>query len=97
MDILVAYDIANTESKAGAIRLKRVAGICQKYGQRLQFSVFQCRLSPTRLACLVGELEDEIDHKQDRVSLFRFPGDLDRAAMHLGKPAATKLGKPWMI
>ena len=97
MDILVAYDIANTDSKAGANRLKHVAGICEKYGQRLQFSVFQCRLSPTRMERLVGELEDAIDPKLDRVSIFRFQGDLDKSVTHLGLPQASKLGEPWMI
>ena len=97
MDILIAYDIANTEGKAGASRLKQVAGICEKYGQRLQFSVFQCRLSPTGMSRLVGELEDTIDHKLDRVSIFRFQGDLDQSATHIGRPQASKLGEPWMI
>lgn len=97
MDILVAYDIANTDGRAGANRLKQVAGICEKYGQRLQFSVFQCRLSPTRLARLIGELQDVIDHKLDRVSVFRFQGDIEKAATHIGRPQASKLGEPWMI
>ncbi len=97
MDILIAYDIANTESRAGANRLKHVAGICEKYGQRLQFSVFQCRLSPTRMARLIGELEDAIDHKLDKVSIFQFQGDLDKAAIHIGRPLAGRLGEPWMI
>ena len=97
MDILIAYDIANTDGRAGANRLKRVAGVCEKYGQRLQFSVFQCRLSPARMENLVGELEDAIDPKLDRVSIFRFKGDLDKAATHLGRPQASKLGEPWMF
>ena len=47
MDILVTYDIADTEG-GGASRLKRIAEVCGKYGQRVQLSVFECRLSPAR-------------------------------------------------
>ena len=60
MDVLVTYDIADTEN-TGAARLRRIADVCEKYGQRVQFSVFECRLSKARLARLVGEVEDIID------------------------------------
>ena len=64
MDVLVTYDIADTDT-TGASRLKRIADVCEKYGQRVQFSVFECRLSKTRLARLVGEVEDIIDRERD--------------------------------
>ena len=35
MDVLVTYDIADTEG-TGALRLRRVAQVCEKYGQRVQ-------------------------------------------------------------
>ena len=40
---------------------------CEKYGQRVQLSVFECRLSPARLARLIGEIEDIIDCQRDSV------------------------------
>ena len=45
MDFLISYDIDDTEGK-GAKRLKKVAQVCEKYGVRVQLSVFECRLSP---------------------------------------------------
>ena len=66
MDVLVTYDIADTET-TGASRLRRIADVCEKYGQRVQFSVFECRLSKARLARLVGEMEDIIDRERDSV------------------------------
>ena len=48
--MLVSYDIAGTESREGAARLRRVAKICEQYGERVQHSVFECRLSPERFA-----------------------------------------------
>ena len=66
MDILVTYDIADTEG-VGASRLKRIAEVCEKYGQRVQFSVFECRLSPARLTRMLAEVEDVIDRQRDSV------------------------------
>ena len=96
MDILLTYDIADTGG-AGAGRLRRISDVCEKYGQRVQFSVFQFRLSPARLARLMGEVEDVIDKRSDSVILYRFPGCLDEAAIHLGLQKGRNLGSPWLV
>ena len=96
MDILIAYDIADTES-TGASRLRRIAEVCEKYGQRVQFSVFECRLSKTRLARLVAEVEDIIDRERDSVLIYRFPGMIEAATLRLGRRQHRALGRPWVI
>ena len=96
MDVLVAYDIADTDG-AGGVRLRRIAEVFEKYGQRVQFSVFECRLSPTRLARMIGEVEDVIDHERDSVIVYRFPGKIADAKLHLGRSQARKLGQPWVL
>ena len=45
MLVLVTYDV-RTEDKAGQRRLRRVAKLCQSFGQRVQFSVFECVVDP---------------------------------------------------
>ncbi|WXJ88925.1 CRISPR-associated endoribonuclease Cas2 [Moorella thermoacetica] len=45
MDIIVAYDV-NMESKEGQARLRKVATICKNFGQRVQYSLFECRVTP---------------------------------------------------
>ena len=84
MDILISYDITDTDG-AGATRLRRIAEVCEKYGQRVQFSVFECRLSATRMARMIGEVEDAIDHQRDSVIVYRFPGRIDDATLRLGE------------
>lgn len=42
MLILVAYDVS-TETREGRRRLRRVAKICQDYGQRVQKSVLNAK------------------------------------------------------
>ena len=96
MDVLVTYDIADTEG-AGAARLKRIADVCGKYGQRVQLSVFECRLSATRLARLIGEVEDIMDRQRDSVIVYRFPGRIEDATLRFGRNQCHELGHPWML
>ena len=96
MDVLVTYDIADTEG-TGASRLKRVAEICGKYGQRVQLSVFECRLSPARLARMIGEIQDAIDRRRDSVSVYRFSGQIEEAALRFGRRQNRELGQPWVL
>ena len=97
MDILISYDIADTDG-AGAARLRHVAEVCEKYGQRVQFSVFECRLSATRLARMMGEVEDVIDNQRDSVIVYRFPGRIEDATLRLGRSQGLrKLGQPWVL
>ena len=97
MDVVLTYDVADTDSKPGARRLRRLAKVCERYGQRVQFSVFECRLSPTRLARMLGEVRDVIDPELDSVILYRFPGRLDDSRAHVGKRADRELGGPWVV
>ena len=96
MDVLITYDIADTDT-TGASRLRRVADVCEQYGQRVQFSVFECRLSKARLARLVGEVEDIIDRDRDSVLVYRFPGGIEAATLRLGRRQEHALGKPWVL
>lgn len=96
MDVLVTYDIADTQGD-GASRLRRTAEVCEKYGQRVQFSVFECRLSATRLARLVVELQDAINPRVDSVHVYRFPGQIKDSRQSLGVDADHELGRPWTL
>lgn len=96
MDVLVVYDIADTEGK-GASRLRRVAQVCEKYGQRVQMSVFECRLSTARLARMLGEVQDEIDARQDSVVVYRFGGSINEARSRFGKASHHETGEPWIV
>lgn len=58
---LVSYDICDPK------RLRRVAKICEGYGFRIQFSVFECPLDGVRLAHLRAELADEMNQEEDQV------------------------------
>ena len=95
MDILVTYDV---ETKSdGGLRLRRVAQVCEKYGVRVQFSVLECRLSPTRLARMVGEVQDVMDPRLDSLIVYRFNGRIEDARSQFGRRGSHELGQPWVI
>lgn len=96
MDILVSYDIGDTEG-AGAPRLRRIAQVCEKYGQRVQFSVFECRVSPTSFARMIGEVQDAIDEEHDSVIVYRFSGEINDSKLEYGRRSARRLGDPWVV
>lgn len=97
MDVLVTYDIGDTERLSGARRLRQVAKICEKYGERVQFSVFECRLSPAKLVRMVGEIEDVIDRTTDSVHIYRFQGHIDEVRDRYGRSPEHVLGEPWVL
>lgn len=72
MLILVCYDVS-TETAAGRRRLRRVAKVCESTGQRVQKSVFECRVGQAGFEELERRLLAEIDLTQDCLRLYRIP------------------------
>lgn len=62
---LVAYDIADQK------RLSRVARICEDYGVRVQYSLFECNLKDDEFEDFWLKLLDEIDEKDDRLVAYK--------------------------
>jgi CRISPR-associated protein Cas2 len=77
VDVLVAYDV-NTETKAGQRRLRTVAKICTGFGQRVQHSVFECRVTPAQLEELEARLLRVIEPREDSLRLYILTGDRTR-------------------
>ena len=55
MLVLVSYDV-NTQDAAGRRRLRRIARHCENWGQRVQFSVFECLVDPAQWVALRANL-----------------------------------------
>ncbi len=83
---IVSYDIADEK------RLRRVFKTMRDYGDHLQFSVFECQLTPSDLVRLRGELATIIHHTEDQVlfvDLGPAEGRGDRVITALGKPYSS--------
>lgn len=61
---VVAYDIPDDR------RRKRVANILEDYGERVQYSVFECELTKEQRATMERLIADEIDESEDGVRLY---------------------------
>ena len=70
MLIIVTYDVS-TETRAGRKRLRRVARLCESIGQRVQKSVFECRVNLMQYEELERRLLAEIDEQEDNLRLYR--------------------------
>jgi len=77
MDILVTYDV-NTETSAGRRRLRKVATACKDYGQRVQLSVFECRLNEAQYEAFRAKLVSIIDTKLDSLRFYRLPSPREK-------------------
>ncbi len=69
MFIVVAYDV-NTSEEAGQRRLRRVAKVCMKFGQRVQNSIFECDISPSDYLLLKHDLIEIMNEKTDSLRFY---------------------------
>lgn len=87
MYILITYDV-DTTSKEGARRLRCVAKACMDYGQRVQNSVFECKVTDAQLCILKNAINNIIDIKKDSVRVYYLSRNEDRRVDVLGKETA---------
>ncbi len=73
---IVAYDISDPG------RWRHVFRLMKGYGQWLQLSVFQCRLTARRRADMAAALERRIRNEEDHVLIIDI-GDADRIEPHV--------------
>lgn len=62
---LVAYDISNHK------RLANIAKVCENYGVRVQYSVFECYLDEAEFSEFWQKLVELIDDKEDRLVAYK--------------------------
>lgn len=83
LDILVTYDI-QVISGDGPARLARAAKICKNYGQRVQLSVFECRVSKAQLEELEAKLGKVLELDKDSLRIYTLPGGRNKCLRVLG-------------
>lgn len=92
MFVLVSYDVSTTD-KAGRRRLRRVAKVCKNYGQRVQFSVFECLVDPAQWTVMRQQLVDVIDPETDSLRFYYLGSNWKRRVEHVGaKPGVDQEG-----
>ena len=83
MLVLVTYDVSIV-TDGGQRRLRNVAKACKDYGQRVQFSVFECEVDPAQWAVLRQRLIDEIDPEVDSLRFYFLGSNWRRQIEQIG-------------
>ena len=91
MFVLIAYDVS-TIDRAGARRLRRVAQACEDYGQRVQKSVFECKVDRKTWVQFRARLLREIDDAQDSLRIYFL--ERDTPTQHYGVREPLDLEEP---
>ena len=87
MLVLVTYDV-RTETKEGQKRLRNVAKVCESYGQRVQFSVFECLVDPDQWVKIKQRLTDQIKADEDSLRFYFLGKNWKVRVEHVGAKTA---------
>jgi len=96
MMVLVTYDVS-TKTPAGKRRLTRVAKACLDVGQRVQNSVFECRVDPAQWAELRRRLLDLYNPAEDSLRFYFLGAKWQSRVQHHGAKPATDLDGPLVV
>lgn len=91
MLVLIAYDVSTIDN-AGRRRLRRIAQACEDHGQRVQNSVFECRISKAQWATLKHRLLAEFSSDEDSLRFYFL--DADVPVEHHGRKKPIDLDEP---
>jgi CRISPR-associated protein Cas2 len=83
MMVLVSYDVS-TSDPGGQKRLNRVAKACKDFGQRVQYSVFECIVDPAQWTMLKDRLTGEINPEKDSLRFYYLGSNWRRRVEHVG-------------
>lgn len=96
MLVIVCYDVS-TETREGRRRLRRVARTCESIGQRVQKSVFECRVDQMQIEGLERRLLAIIDASQDCLRFYRLTEPVDLHVKEFGNFRAIDFDGPLVV
>ncbi len=96
MFVLVSYDVKTSEP-GGSRRLRRVAKACKDYGQRVQFSVFECLVDPAQWTRFRQRLIEEIDIEKDSLRFYFLGANWRNKVEHVGAKKSFDQEGPLII
>jgi CRISPR-associated protein Cas2 len=91
MMLVVTYDV-DTSDAAGQKRLRKVAKICERYGMRVQNSVFEVLVDAAQLVVLKSELTKIIDMSQDSIRFYRLGNSYEKRIETMGRKPLVEAG-----
>ncbi|MDD2218917.1 MAG: CRISPR-associated endonuclease Cas2 [Desulfoplanes sp.] len=96
MMVLVSYDVSLKDAD-GPRRLRRIAKVCTNYGQRVQFSVFECIVDPAQWTNLRAQLIQEMNETNDSLRFYFLGANWRRRVEHIGAKAGIDQEGPLVL
>lgn len=93
MLVLITYDV-RTDTGEGQRRLRRVAKVCENYGQRVQDSVFECLVDPEQWIKVKNRLTKEIKLDEDSLRFYFLGKNWQLRVEHVGVKTAYNPEEP---
>jgi CRISPR-associated protein Cas2 len=94
--VLISYDVS-TETPAGRRRLRKVAQVCQDFGQRVQKSVFECSVNEAQFEEVVRRLLDIINKAEDSLRVYRLTEPKDKHVQVYGLDGTVDFDEPLIL
>jgi len=88
---VVAYDITDPK------RLARVAKVCEDYGVRVQYSVFECRLDEDEFTDFWLKLLEEIDDDEDRMVAYKIDARCAKETLTAGTMVCSEKAVCYLV
>ena len=88
---LVAYDISDQK------RLARVARVCEDFGVRVQYSVFECRLEEAEFTEFWLRLLSKIDEDEDRIVAYKIDARSAKETMTAGTMVCSEKALCYLV
>jgi len=95
MLVLISYDVASDDT--GQRRLRRVARACKDYGQRVQYSVFECIVDPAQWTMLKERLVSEINPEKDSLRFYYLGSNYKHRVEHIGAKPSIEQDGPLIV
>lgn len=94
--VVATYDV-DTTSVCGAKRLRQVARLCERWGIRVQNSVFELTIDQAQFIMLKHNLEQVIDPKLDSIRFYRLGNHYENKISSIGKPLKVQQNQPVIL
>ncbi|WP_335323057.1 CRISPR-associated endonuclease Cas2 [Spirochaeta thermophila] len=93
--VVVSYDVGQDEG--GQKRLRKMAKLCEGFGQRVQYSVFECLVDPAQWVNLKAHISSIINPEYDSVRFYFLGANWKRRVESLGKQRSFEPDEPMII
>jgi len=92
MRYVVAYDVEDDRTR------DRVANVMERFGKRVQKSVFECVLEAPDLELMTRQLKKELGKPEGAsVRIYRLCADCLDGSFGLGEIRPGFAGEPWLV